>query len=105
MAPRVVGTQDQAALYLSPQAVLQPPLHLWGRKDALLTPALPLSPLGCLLLQLASPAAPLPEPKQAWGRSARNGGAAGLCHVGKSNEQLDQVLLNPGWVQEQGKHR
>lgn len=56
MVPRVVGTQDQAALSLSPQPVLQPPLHPliqgwrmrcpWGRKDALLSPALPLSPLG-----------------------------------------------------------
>lgn len=56
MVPRVVGTQDQAALSLSPQPVLQPLLAPsdpgledempWGRKDALPSPALPLSPLG-----------------------------------------------------------
>lgn len=69
----------------------------WGRKDALPSPALPLRPLGWLLLQLGwldtvSQACPiaqlaLPEPKQAWGRPTGGGGAAGLCIVGKPTSQ------------------
>lgn len=65
MAPWVVGTQEQAALSLSPQPVLQPPCasgecqadvnpSSWIKDLPWLppaNPALPLRPLGWLLLQ------------------------------------------------------
>lgn len=92
MVPWVVGTQEQAALSLSPQPVLQPPCASGGCQADVKPPSwikdLPWLPPAhsCLASEapgLASPAAPLPEPKHAWGRSARNGGAAALCLVGK----------------------
>lgn len=50
----------------SPLALTHGWRRRWGRKDALPSPVLP-----------ASPAAPLPEPRTAWARPIRDGGAAG----------------------------